>query len=109
MTGEVHTVGGRFVVKQPHGRYKIGDVLTVYTYLGEGHFKVWFGGRMYQENLDFSPYGGSAGTRCAVPRYCWGELTRELDMVWWVKLRLSDGRIVWALGNENFSGNNGCG
>src|SRR5215510_9222039 len=36
LTGEVHSRPVRFVVKKPHAAYKPGDVLWVYTYVGEG-------------------------------------------------------------------------
>jgi hypothetical protein len=54
LTGEVHTSPGRFIVKkayQGNENYRPGDVLWVYTYSGEGYFKVWFRGKMYQESL----------------------------------------------------------
>ncbi len=109
LTGEVHTKAGRFLVKRRHNQYKPGDVLFVYTYAGEGFFKVWFDGKTYQEELEFSPYGGSTGKRCTDPRICWGELVDELRSVWWVKLRLPSGRIVWTLGADSFDGQDGCG
>lgn len=37
ITGEVHATPVRFVVKKAHAEYKPGDVLWVYTYLGEGN------------------------------------------------------------------------
>src|SRR5215218_2259390 len=33
---EVHTAAGRFVVKRAYGSHRPGDVLWVYTYIGEG-------------------------------------------------------------------------
>src|SRR5688572_744044 len=64
LKSQVHTIAGRFVVKRDYDKYRVGDVLWVYTYLGEGIFKVWNGGKMYEEDLDFSPWGGSNGKRC---------------------------------------------
>ncbi len=46
LTGEVHTVPVRFVVKRKRWRYVPGDVLWVYTYLGEGYFKVRYKGKL---------------------------------------------------------------
>jgi hypothetical protein len=59
ITGEVHSSPAVFVVKQPHAGYKPGDVLWVYTYLGEGRFKVWRNGAMHEEDLGFSPHGAN--------------------------------------------------
>jgi len=71
-TGEVHTVAGRFLVKKAWKKYKPGDILWIYTYTGEGIFKVWDDGRFVEMQLDFSPYGGSSGCRCEVEKECWG-------------------------------------
>ena len=40
------------------GKYRPGNVLWVYTPLGEGFYKVWFRGKMYEEALEFmsGPY-----------------------------------------------------
>src|SRR5207253_7980679 len=45
VTGEVHSVPGRFVVRKRHGKYNPVDILWTYTYLGEGIVKIWFNGR----------------------------------------------------------------
>ena len=53
ITGEVRTVPGKYLITKAHGKYKPGDVLWVYTPLGEGFYKVWFKGRMYQEEMEY--------------------------------------------------------
>jgi hypothetical protein len=51
LTGEVHVrVPGRFAVLKPHERYRPGDVLAVYTYVGEEVYKVRHHGRWVAEN-----------------------------------------------------------
>lgn len=98
---EVHTRAGRFLVNRRSGKYRRGDVIWVYTYLGEGFFKVWYRGKMYQEDLAFSPWGGSAGDRCQDdPVNCFGELERKANMKWWVKVRAKDGRAGWVRAND---------
>jgi hypothetical protein len=109
LTGEVHTTAGRFLVKRDHNQYKSGDVLFVYTPKGEGFFKVWFGGRMYEEQLGFSSEGGFPDSRCSNSALCWGQLESELKSVWWVKVKLPSGRIVWIKDTQNFTGKDGCG
>ena len=108
LSGEVHTVPGRFIVKKAHARYTPGDTILVLTYLGEGHFKIWFNERMYVEDLNFSPAGGSTGKRCEVGRYCWGELTGKLKSSWWIKIKNADGWIGWTNQGENFDGKDAC-
>jgi hypothetical protein len=95
LTGSVYTVPGQFVVKKAHGKYKVSDVIRVYTYHGEGWFKVQFRGRWYREDLGFSPWGGGAGKRCEVTAYCWGELKTELKTTWWVRVKSAEGWIGW--------------
>jgi hypothetical protein len=109
LTGEVHTSPVRFLVNKPHGPYKPGDVLWVYTYLGEGHFKVWRNGALEEEDLGFSPYGGSAGARCENNEECWGELEKELKFSWWIKVRVNDGLEGWSNQPEHFSNKDACG
>jgi hypothetical protein len=104
LTGEVHTIPSRFVVKKAHEKYQPGDILWVYTYLGEGYFKVWFGGKMYSESLLFSPYGGGPGKRCEDSPDCWGELDQNLKMSWWIKIKGKDGLVGWTKQRENFIG-----
>ncbi len=109
ITGEVHSSPVRFVVNRPHAGYKPGDILWVYTYLGEGHFKVWRDGAMREEDLGFSPYGGSAGSRCENKEQCWGELDKELTFTWWVKLRSKEGWEGWSDQPEHFGNKDACG
>jgi hypothetical protein len=110
LTGEVRVQPARFVVKKLHAGYRPGDVLWVCTYLGEGFFKVWYQGKMFEEELGFSPYGGSPGKRCEQQSdYCWGELEKELSFTWWVKVRSSEGWVGWSDRPEDFSDKDECG
>lgn len=107
-TGEVHSRAARFVVTKPHDPYRPGDVLWVYTYLGEGSFRVWWNGAMREEDLKFSPYGGSTGRRCDDPR-CWGRLEEDLRFVWWVKVRSPEGWGGWSDRPDHFENKDACG
>ena len=109
VTGEVHSFPVRFVVKRPHSEYRLGDVLWVYTYLGEGYFKVWRNGAMQEEKLGFSPHGGSPGARCENKEQCWGELEEELKFSWWVKVKSKEGWEGWSNQPENFGNKDACG
>ncbi len=110
VAGEVHTVPGRYIVKRDHtsrygGSYEPGDVILVYTYLGEGLFRVEFQGRIYMEVLYFSPGGGTGGKRCEEEHpleLCWGELEEELDFTWWVRVETEDGLGGWTHESRNF-------
>lgn len=109
LTGEVHVEPSKFVVHNAHGKYKPGDELWVYTYSGEGMFKVWFGGKMYGEDLGFSPYDGSPGSRCEDTSHCWGTLQNDIASTWWIQLRTKDGKTGWTTAADQFSGKDRCG
>lgn len=111
LTGEVVTTPARFIVKRDHGPYRRGDRFWVYTYLGEGYFKIWRDGTMQEEELDLSPYeGGTGGDRCQEsPSCCWGELDRPLKMTWWIKIRDRLGSEGWTSEHDHFSGADACG
>jgi hypothetical protein len=110
ITGEVRTIPGKFVITKQHGKYKPGDVLWVYTPLGEGFYKVWFGGRMYQEALDYvsGPYEQSHPT-CDETPDCWGRLKRKMRVEWWAKIKSASGWVGWTNETENFSNMDACG
>jgi hypothetical protein len=110
LTGEVRTVPGRFVILKAHGQYKPGDVLWVYTPLGEGFYKVWFKGRMYDEGLEYmsGPYERSVPS-CEETPGCWGKLERELQVEWWVKIRSAGGWVGWTDQADNFNDKDACG
>jgi hypothetical protein len=110
LTGFVTTRPARFVVKRDRDGYRRGESFWVYTYLGEGYFKIWRAGRMQEADLGFSPYGGTAGDRCQdSTRLSWGELDRPLQMTWWFKIR--DGQNVegWSKDYESLCEEKWCG
>lgn len=110
LTGEVRTVPGRFVILKDHGNYKPGDVLWVYTPLGEGFYKVWFKGKMHDEGLDYmsGPFEQSLPS-CEETPDCWGKLERELKVEWWVKIKSAEGWVGWTDQAGNFSNLDACG
>jgi hypothetical protein len=109
VTGEVHVTPGRFVFKQAIGNRKPGDVMWVYTYLGEGRFKVWSNGEMDVEELPFSPYNPDQKCGDSDPANCYGELDRKLKMTWWIKIKTKDGLVGWTNQGDNFDGKDSCG
>lgn len=110
LTGEVRTAPGRFVILRAHERYKPGDVLWVYTPLGEGFYKGWFKGRMYDEGLEYmtGPYERSI-PGCEETPQCWGKLEKEIQSEWWVKVRSAEGWVGWTDQADNFSDKDACG
>jgi hypothetical protein len=110
LTGEVRTIPGKYVVFKAHGAYKPGDTLWVYTPLGEGLYKVWFNGKMFDQELEYveGPFE-HASPKCEETPNCWGKLESKSQVEWWVKVRSAAGWIGWSNQAENFSGKDTCG
>jgi len=111
--GEVWSVPTPFVFKAAvRGResglpYAPGDTVWAVSYVGEGRFDVWKSGTVYVEDLNFSPYVGTEGTRCETCSH--GSLVREFQSTWWVRIRTGDERVGWSERPERFSGKDACG
>jgi len=110
VTGQVRTRGVPFLVTQAHDDAIPGERFLVYTYQGEGVFRIWRKGQWQEWELGFSPYGGTPGTRCEqVGGGCFGHLERELQSDWWVQVHLPDGGKAWVNGHAGFEGQDACG
>lgn len=105
LTGEVHVLTpGRFVVRKAQGRFKTGDVIAAYTYLGEEFYKIRHRGRRYAEQqLTYSPPPGTgADEKCDLDARCWGVFEKKPDSVWWVKMRDGRGLVGWTREPQHF-------
>ena len=73
---------------------KPGDTLYLLTYVGEGFHRVWYRGKITEEET-------------------WDKSTfrqiREPKAVWWVKVRNSKGQIGWSREPDNFGNKDRCG
>jgi hypothetical protein len=71
-----------------------GDTLYLLTYVGEGFHRVWFKGRITEEET--------------YDRKIFREL-RKPKAVWWVKIRNSRGQTGWSREPDNFGNKDQCG
>lgn len=114
VTGFVRTrEPGRIEVLKQHsgeaGReYNAGDVLWVYTNLGEGLARVWFDEEMYSEDVHGRVEGLEGQAACASRGTCWAKWVREPQSVWWVKLQNAEGRIGWTDLPQHFANVDAC-
>jgi hypothetical protein len=99
-TGEVHTKPGKLIVRRDVAHLRKGDVLWVYTYLGEGYFRVWYGGRFIEAAVDFDYRNPTSSD--------WGYFGILPHSVWWVKLRTSKGVEGWTNRPQHFSNKDEC-
>jgi hypothetical protein len=78
---------GRFIAKP-------GDRLYLLTYIGEGFHRVWFKGKISEEET----YDETKFRQIRAPR-----------SVWWVKVRNARGQIGWSREPDNFGNKDQCG
>jgi hypothetical protein len=105
LTGEVQVFApGRFVVRKAWERFKPGDVIAAYTYLGEEIYKIRHKGRWHaSQQLTYSPPPGpGANEQCDLDERCWGVFEKKPDAVWWIKMRDGRGRVGWTREPQHF-------
>jgi len=73
-------------------RVKPGDVLYLMHYLGEGFYKTWFRGVIYDLEMSTTI-----------------QVLTEPDTVWWVKVRNNRNQVGWSKQNDNFGDMDSCG
>ena len=95
-------VNGRSVKARP------GDVLYLLYYLGEGHYKFWLRGRVYQDEMPTQPRMIQSEEDEARAREMI-EFVSEPETVWWVKVRNRRGQVGWTPRNEHFTDVGSCG
>lgn len=114
MTGVVITLQpGKALVKKDttlgaeghRVRVKAGDVLYVLHYLGEGHYKFWFNGRIYEDEIpsikdQLSP---EEKARQVI------QPLSDPQTVWWVKVRNKRGQVGWSKQDNHFDNMDACG
>ena len=71
-----------------------GDTLYLLTYVGEGFHRIWYKGKITEEETYDK----------AIFRQI-----REPKSVWWVKVRNSRGQIGWSREPDNFGNKDQCG
>ncbi len=114
---KVKAVTGIVIVESPgkvealkdYKAYKKGDTIWVYTYIGEGFFKVWFAGKMYEEDVSFLLHGENGGyVGCVVKGTCWGKVLSKPQATWWIKIKTKEGLEGWSNQSQNFGNMDSC-
>ena len=105
VTGEVHVIPAKVVIKEAHGSYKPGDVIYILTYEGEGSYKVWNRGAISSDGDVYQLFDdGSTNLRKN-----WGESTTKPESTWWVEIKLPSGVSGWTKETRNFGHMDACG
>ena len=88
-------------------RVKPGDVLYLLHYMGEGYYKIWFKGRIYENEMPTAP--DEVGKPPARGKQESIEVQSEPDAVWWVKVKNRRNQIGWSKQTDNFGNMDACG
>jgi hypothetical protein len=106
LTGEVHVRPGRFVLERPVGGFAAGETLSVYTPVGEGHYRVrraGDGGALTDAGLEEpDPSCGAGRASCA------GTFLSAPRWVWWAQLRGPGAPTGWTAETRSFVGPDAC-
>ena len=87
-------------------RVKAGDILYLLHYEGEGVYKFWYRGRIYESDMPFAPDLHKG------PGYKESEYLQQLSepqTVWWVKVKNGHGQIGWSKQDNHFDDMDACG
>jgi len=97
IVSEVKPVHARVVFDQ--GRFLEGDDFYVLNSLGEGYFRVWYYGRVVEEEiLGVSMEQTENGDWATCPEpdaNCWAEARGIPEEIWWAEVKTRDGRQGW--------------
>lgn len=118
-TGEVHVIPGRFVVRRDietyrtdttvptiAGTFSPGDTLLVYTYRGEGAWKLR---KLGSSEPLVEAMLAERGTGCEQGGTCDGYFIAKPRSTWWVRIRPPTGEPGWTADADAFSGKDACG
>jgi len=108
VTGEVHLKPVPVVVLLDQGEaFPKDTIVFAFDYQGEGEGNVYTHGSIVSTTLAFADY-------CFHPSpACWGEYLvlqkEQKEAVWWVQIKLPDGKIGWTDKAQHFGHKDACG
>lgn len=88
-------------------RVRRGDVLYLLHSVGEGSYKIWFRGRLYEEQPQTAEEHATLPQ--SVVRLPYLRMLRAPRTVWWVKVRNKRGQTGWSTQDDHFGDMDACG
>ena len=120
-SGEVHVRPGLFVPRRPIPAYareanppavvdtfRVGDTLGVFTYIGEGAWKLRRIGAPHANDPLREAMLATPGTGCDQRNECDGVMLRKPVSIWWAQVRTDEGLTGWTTDTKNFDGRDRC-
>lgn len=86
---------------------KPGDILYLLHYEGESLYKIWFRGKIYENEMPTAP--GLITNEPLEKRQEYLQVLNEPDTAWWVKVKNSRNQIGWSKQTRNFGDMDACG
>jgi hypothetical protein len=86
-------------------RVKAGDILYLLHYEGEGVYKFWFRGRIYEAQMPFAP---DLIKSTDDPAQAYLQQLSEPETVWWVKVKNRRGQVGWSKQDDHFGDMDSC-
>ena len=118
LTGVVITIKpGKAVIKKATTlgegtrkvRVKAGDILYLLHYQGEGYYKFWFQGEVYEEQMPSAPDQVNQNQSDPDNGNQYIHTITEPETVWWVKVKNRQGQAGWSKQTEHFGNMDACG
>jgi hypothetical protein len=118
LTGVVITIKpGKALIKKAttlgEGSRKVhvgaGDILYLLHYQGEGYYKFWFQGKVYEEQMPSAPDQIIPNQSDPDNGHQYIHMISEPMTVWWVKVKNRQGLVGWSKQTEHFGNMDACG
>lgn len=84
-----------------------GAMLYLLHYQGEGFYKIWYRGRIYEDQPESDAEHAARPPNVSSLPYI--RLLREPNAVWWVRVRDRRGRTGWSMQTRHFGDMDACG
>jgi hypothetical protein len=86
----------------------MGDTLGVFTYVGEGAYKLRRAGAIHANDPLREAMLATPGTGCDQRNACDGVMLRKPVATWWAQIRTDQGLTGWTTDTKNFDGRDRC-
>jgi hypothetical protein len=105
--GPVIVKKARTIGSERQVKVKAGDILYLLHYSGEGNYKLWFHGKIYEDEMPTAP--GLITNEPLAQREEFLHVESEPEYVWWIKVKNRQGQTGWTKQDDHFGNMDACG